>query len=53
VLGGATNTGVITTFAKKEYYRRLDSLMVPVRHNLIIVMRLLFRLFYAINSLIL
>jgi hypothetical protein len=50
VFGEATNAGLITTFAKKEHCRRLDSLMIALRHNLTATMRLLFRLFYATNS---
>lgn len=35
VFGGATNASLITIFAKKECRRKLDSLMIALRHNLI------------------
>ena len=34
IYGGATNAGLILTYAKKEHTRRLDSLIIPLRHNL-------------------
>lgn len=45
VFGGATNAGLITTFAKKEHCRRLDSLMIALRHNLMATMRSLYQSF--------
>lgn len=50
VFGGATNAGLITTFAKEEHCRRLDSLMIALRHNLIATMRLILGIIYATNS---
>lgn len=40
VFGGSTNAGLILTYAKKEHTRRLDTLMLGVRHNLMASMRL-------------
>ena len=34
VFGGSTNAGLVLTYAKKEHTRRLDTLMLAVRHNL-------------------
>jgi hypothetical protein len=34
VFGGATNAGLILTYAKKTHTRRLDTLMLALRHNL-------------------
>jgi len=34
VFGGATNAGLILSLAKKEHNRRLDTLMLALRHNL-------------------
>jgi len=39
VFGGATNAGLILTYAKKEHTRRLDTLILAVRHNLMASMR--------------
>ncbi|MBU0980379.1 MAG: hypothetical protein KJ709_06220, partial [Nanoarchaeota archaeon] len=39
VFGGATNAGLMLTYAKKEHTRRLDTLMLAVRHNLMASMR--------------
>lgn len=50
VFGGATNCGLILTHAKKEETRRLDSLMLALRHNLMASMRMLLKVFYATNS---
>lgn len=50
VFGGATNAGLLLTYAKKEHTRRLDTLMLALRHNLMASMRLLFRIFCATNS---
>ena len=40
VFGGATNAGLILSYAKKDHTRRLDTLMLALRHNLITHMRL-------------
>jgi hypothetical protein len=40
VFGGATNAGLILSFAKKEHTRRLDTLMLALRHNLMANIRL-------------
>ena len=45
VFGGATNAGLILTYAKKEHTRRLDTLILALRHNLMATMRLLCYLF--------
>ena len=50
VFGGATNCGLILTYAKKEHTRRLDSLMPALRHNLMASMRSMLKIFYATNS---
>jgi len=50
VFGGATVCGLITTFSKKSKCRRLDSLMVALRHNLLASIRLCLIVFYATNS---
>ena len=42
VFGGATNAGLILTYAKKEHTRRLDTLMLALRHNLMASMRFCF-----------
>ncbi len=34
VFGGATNAGLILSYAKKDHTRRLDTLMLALRHNL-------------------
>ena len=39
VFGGATNAGLMLTYAKKEHTRRLDTLILAVRHNLMASMR--------------
>lgn len=43
VFGGATNAGLMLTYAKKEHTKRLDTLMLALRHNLMASMRLLLR----------
>ena len=48
--GGSTNAGLILSYAKKEHTRRLDTLILAVRHNLMASMRMLFRFFCATNS---
>jgi len=45
VFGGATNAGLILTYAKKEHTRRLDTLMLALRHNLMASMRLAYWFF--------
>lgn len=40
VFGGATNAGLILTYAKKVHTRRLDTLMLALRHNLMASIRL-------------
>ena len=40
VFGGATNAGLMLTYAKKVHTRRLDTLMLALRHNLMTSMRL-------------
>ena len=42
VFGGATNAGLILTYAKKTHTRRLDTLMLALRHNLMASMRIYF-----------
>ena len=42
IFGGATNAGLILTYAKKEHTRRLDTLMLALRHNLMASMRFYF-----------
>jgi len=42
VFGGATNAGLILTYAKKTHTRRLDTLMLALRHNLMASMRFYF-----------
>lgn len=49
VFGGATNAGLILTYAKKVHTRRLDTLILALRHNLMASMRFIF-VFYATNS---
>lgn len=39
IYGAATNAGLILTYAKKEHTRRLDSLIIPLRHNLFASLR--------------
>jgi hypothetical protein len=41
VFGGATNAGLILSYAKNDHTRRLDTLMLPLRHNLMASMRLI------------
>ena len=41
--GGSTNAGLILSYAKKEHNRRLDTLMLALRHNLMASMRLFYR----------
>jgi hypothetical protein len=50
VFGGATNAGLMITHAKKEHTRRLDTLMLALRHNLRASLRILKEIFYATNS---
>ena len=50
VFGGATICGMITSFSKKTNCRRLDSLMIALRHNLLASIRLCLRVFCATNS---
>ena len=45
VFGGATNAGLMLTYAKNEHTRRLDTLMLAVRHNLMASMRSLLIVF--------
>lgn len=40
--GGATNAGLILSYAKKVHTRRLDTLMIALRHNLMASMRLFY-----------
>lgn len=35
VFGGATNAGLILSYAKKEHTRRLDTITLAIRHNLL------------------
>ena len=42
IFGGATNAGLILSYAKKEHTRRLDTLMLALRHNLMASMRFYF-----------
>ena len=44
VFGGSTNAGLILTYAKKTHTRRLDTLMLALRHNLMARMRSLFNI---------
>ena len=39
VFGGATNAGLILTRSKKKHTRRLDALMLALRHNLLASLR--------------
>jgi hypothetical protein len=50
VFGGATNAGMMITHAKKEHTRRLDTLMLALRHNFRASLKLLKLIFYATNS---
>ena len=45
VFGGATNAGLIITYAKKEHNRRLDTLVLAIRHNLMAAMRKIYYVF--------
>jgi hypothetical protein len=40
VFGGATNAGLMLSYAKKEHTRRLDTLMLALRHNLMANIRI-------------
>jgi len=42
IFGGATNAGLILTYAKKTHTRRLDTLMLALRHNLMASMRFIY-----------
>ena len=42
VFAEATNAGLMLTYAKNEHTRRLDTLMLAVRHNLMANMRLVY-----------
>lgn len=50
VFGGATNAGLMLSYAKKEHTRRLDTLVLALRHNLLASLRMLIRCFCATNS---
>jgi len=50
VFGGATNAGLMITHAKLEHTRRLDTLMLALRHNLRASLRLIKIIFNATNS---
>jgi len=50
VFGGATNAGLMITHARLEHTRRLDTLMLALRHNLRTSLRLLKTIFNATNS---
>jgi hypothetical protein len=50
IFGGATNAGLMITHAKLEHTRRLDTLMLALRHNLRTSLRLLKLIFNATNS---
>ena len=39
VFGGSTNAGLMLSYAKKEHTRRLDTLILAVRHNFFAAMR--------------
>ena len=52
VFGGATNAGLMITRAQKEHTRRLDTLMLALRHNLRARLRLLKTIFNATNSIL-
>ncbi|MBU4502568.1 MAG: transposase [Nanoarchaeota archaeon] len=41
VFGGATNAGLILSYAKNEHTRRLDTLMLALRHNLMASIRVI------------
>ena len=41
VFGGTTNAGLILSYARKPHTRRLDTLILALRHNLLAAMRLL------------
>ena len=45
IFGGATNAGLILTYAKNSHTRRLDTLMLALRHNLMASMRIYYWLF--------
>ena len=44
VFGGITNAGLMLTFAKKEHNRRLDTLILALRHNLLASIRLIIKI---------
>ena len=48
--GGSTNAGLILTYAKKTHNKKLDTLILALRHNLLSHMRTLLKNFYATNS---
>jgi len=50
IFGESTNAGLILSYAQKEHTRRLDTLMLALRHNLMTSMRLLIKINYATNS---
>ena len=50
VFGGATNAGLILSYARKDHTRRLDTLMLALRHNLMASIRLAIIFFCATNS---
>jgi hypothetical protein len=50
VFGGATNAGLMITHARLEHTRRLDTLMLALRHNLRASLRLLKLIFNATNT---
>ena len=50
VFGGATNAGLMITHARAEHTRRLDTLILALRHNLRTSLRLLTAIFCATNS---
>ena len=49
VFGGATNAGLILSYAKNDHTRRLDTLILALRHNLMANIRLVIG-FCATNS---
>jgi hypothetical protein len=48
--GGSTNAGLILSYAKKTHNRRLDTLILALRHNFLSHMRSILTIFYATNS---
>lgn len=50
VFGGITNAGLMLTYSKLENTKRLDTLILAVRHNLFASLRLIINFFYATNS---